>query len=238
MRNNYPSWRERYGLGAAYVQLTKTGDYYSWRKMETFINNIIVGKLWIDHNGRTTITNHRNKDYCELIVHAKTREVKWRHSKPRSQYDTISTLWGNTAYCVKLSSEDLSRYLNKIESVGLRKMSVCLCHYQESDAMITNISQSFPKAPRNLFTSLLKSSCSAANVAAQSRSHHPFTRTFCFLLEFDSVFSVSVLPFPFLVSLFSPIDPVYPLSNQLRDLESAVAANRSRSPLLTVFLSF
>jgi len=29
-------------------------------------------------------------------------------------------LWGNTAYCAKLSGEDLSRYSNKIESVGLR----------------------------------------------------------------------------------------------------------------------
>jgi len=31
-------------------------------------------------------------------------------------------LWGNAAYCLKLSvGEDLSRYLSKIESVGLRK---------------------------------------------------------------------------------------------------------------------
>jgi len=30
-------------------------------------------------------------------------------------------LWGNTAYCVRLSGEDLSHYSNKIESVGLRK---------------------------------------------------------------------------------------------------------------------
>jgi len=30
-------------------------------------------------------------------------------------------LWGKTAYCVKLSAEDLSRYLNEIVSVGLRK---------------------------------------------------------------------------------------------------------------------
>jgi len=34
---------------------------------------------------------------------------------------TSSMLWGNTAYCVKLNGEDLKRYLNKIESVGLRK---------------------------------------------------------------------------------------------------------------------
>jgi len=32
----------------------------------------------------------------------------------------IAMLWGNTAYCEKLSGEDLSRYSNKIESVGLR----------------------------------------------------------------------------------------------------------------------
>jgi len=33
-------------------------------------------------------------------------------------------LSGNTAYCVKLSGEEMSRYSNEIESVGLRK-----CHY-------------------------------------------------------------------------------------------------------------
>jgi len=34
---------------------------------------------------------------------------------------TISVLWGKTANCVKLSGENLSRYLNEIVSVGLRK---------------------------------------------------------------------------------------------------------------------
>ena len=51
--------------------------------------------------------------------------VKWRHSNLWSH--TISMLWGNTAYCVKLSGEDLSRYSNKTESVGLRKCPYC--HY-------------------------------------------------------------------------------------------------------------
>jgi len=43
---------------------------------------------------------------------------------------TISMLSGNTAYCVKLSGEDLSRYSNKIESVGLSNYvtdSLTLC---------------------------------------------------------------------------------------------------------------
>jgi len=38
-----------------------------------------------------------------------------------TNYNTTSMLRGNTAYSVQLSGEDLSRYSNKIESVGLRK---------------------------------------------------------------------------------------------------------------------
>jgi len=34
----------------------------------------------------------------------------------------ISMLWGNTTYSVKSSADDLLRYSNKIESVGLRKV--------------------------------------------------------------------------------------------------------------------
>jgi len=36
-------------------------------------------------------------------------------------HSAISMLQGNSAYCVKLSGEDMSRYSNKTESVGLRK---------------------------------------------------------------------------------------------------------------------
>jgi len=34
---------------------------------------------------------------------------------------TISVLWSNMAYCVKLSGEDLSHYSNEIESVDLKE---------------------------------------------------------------------------------------------------------------------
>jgi len=40
-------------------------------------------------------------------------------------YACVSMVWGNTAYCVKLSGEDLSCYSNKIKSAGLRK---CPCY--------------------------------------------------------------------------------------------------------------
>lgn len=38
-------------LGTAYVEFTKTGNRYSWRKVTTTVHNIIVGKLWVDHHG-------------------------------------------------------------------------------------------------------------------------------------------------------------------------------------------
>jgi len=46
----------------------------------------------------------------------------------------ISVLWGNTAYCVKFSTGDLSRYSNKIESVSLRKYPYC--HYFTKKVML------------------------------------------------------------------------------------------------------
>ena len=56
-------------------------------------------------------------------------------------------LWGNTAYCVKLIGEDLSRYSNKIESVGLGKYPYyryLIENVTSTDVRITNISQSLP----------------------------------------------------------------------------------------------
>jgi len=41
---------------------------------------------------------------------------------------------------VKLSSEDLSRYSNKIESVWFKKMSVLSLSFEETDVTITNSS--------------------------------------------------------------------------------------------------
>lgn len=38
-------------LGNAYVEFHKTGNRYGWRKVNTTVHNIIVGKLWVDHHG-------------------------------------------------------------------------------------------------------------------------------------------------------------------------------------------
>jgi len=52
-------------------------------------------------------------------------------------------MWrGNTAYCVKLSGEDLSRYSNKIESVGLKKCP----HYHYLSKKVMSQQQTFLRA--------------------------------------------------------------------------------------------
>lgn len=42
-------------LGGVYVSFNKTGNRYSWRKVTTTVNNIIVGKLWVDQHGEMEI---------------------------------------------------------------------------------------------------------------------------------------------------------------------------------------
>lgn len=38
-------------LGNAYVEFHSTGNRFGWRKVNTTVHNIIVGKLWVDHHG-------------------------------------------------------------------------------------------------------------------------------------------------------------------------------------------
>jgi len=44
-----------------------------------------------------------------------------------SQQFMNSMLWGNTSYFVKFGGEDLSRYSNKIKTVGARKRPYYHC---------------------------------------------------------------------------------------------------------------
>ncbi|CAH1759535.1 23081_t:CDS:10 [Entrophospora sp. SA101] len=46
-------------------------EHYSWKKVTTCVNNLIVGKPWIDHYGDMVITNHLTKDQCILTFKAR-----------------------------------------------------------------------------------------------------------------------------------------------------------------------
>ncbi|KAM8704724.1 hypothetical protein ACLKA7_009217 [Drosophila subpalustris] len=84
-------------LGLAYVSFRNSGNRYCWRKVTTTINNIIVGKLWVDQHGEMEIVdaNSPNGNKCILnyvpysyfgreaqrtvkgVVINRNKEVKW-----------------------------------------------------------------------------------------------------------------------------------------------------------------
>ncbi|RUS70779.1 hypothetical protein EGW08_021458 [Elysia chlorotica] len=53
-------------MGIAHLVFPKTGHHYTWRKVVTTVNNVIVGNLWVDNHGEMEITNHHNGDKCHL----------------------------------------------------------------------------------------------------------------------------------------------------------------------------
>ncbi|XP_057295894.1 oxysterol-binding protein 1-like isoform X2 [Hydractinia symbiolongicarpus] len=57
-------------LGTAHCKFAKSGNHYTWKKVTTSVNNIIVGKLWIDQSGEMDIRNHTTGEKCHLKYHA------------------------------------------------------------------------------------------------------------------------------------------------------------------------
>ncbi|XP_062122485.1 LOW QUALITY PROTEIN: oxysterol-binding protein 1-like [Drosophila sulfurigaster albostrigata] len=55
-------------LGTASVSFPKTGTRYSWRKVTTTINNIIVGKLWVDQEGEMEIVDANSPQGSKCIL--------------------------------------------------------------------------------------------------------------------------------------------------------------------------
>lgn len=53
-------------LGYSHLLFKNTGNHFTWRKVTTLVNNIIVGKLWIDNVGEMDIINNTTKDVCKL----------------------------------------------------------------------------------------------------------------------------------------------------------------------------
>jgi len=70
--------------GIAHLLFPSSGNHYTWRKVTTTVNNIIVGRLWVDNHGEMDIKNHTTGDNCHLKFYAYSyfsREVprKVRH---------------------------------------------------------------------------------------------------------------------------------------------------------------
>jgi len=67
---------------------------------------------------RYRLTNHNQ---ATSKVFSCSLYIGWSDVTVIYGHDTISMLWGMMSYWAKITGEILSRYLNKIESVGMRK---------------------------------------------------------------------------------------------------------------------
>uniref|UniRef100_A0A3P8NKF5 Oxysterol-binding protein n=1 Tax=Astatotilapia calliptera TaxID=8154 RepID=A0A3P8NKF5_ASTCA len=53
-------------LGTIHAVFEKSNNHYTWKKVNTTVHNIIVGKLWIDQSGEIDVVNHTTGDRCHL----------------------------------------------------------------------------------------------------------------------------------------------------------------------------
>lgn len=53
-------------LGSIHCTFHQSGNHYTWKKVTTTVQNIIVGKLWIDQSGEVDIVNKNTGDKCHL----------------------------------------------------------------------------------------------------------------------------------------------------------------------------
>lgn len=53
-------------LGHCHLVFPGSGHHYTWKKVTTCVQNMIIGKLWIDNVGEMDIVNHKTGDRCHI----------------------------------------------------------------------------------------------------------------------------------------------------------------------------
>ncbi len=69
-------------------------ESYTWRKVKTTVNNIVVGKLWIDHYGEMKISCHQTGVTCILDFKA----TGWRTVEPKRIEGKVMDSNGNVTH--------------------------------------------------------------------------------------------------------------------------------------------
>lgn len=69
-------------------------EHYSWKKVKTAVNNIVVGKLWIDHYGEMKVLCHQTGVACTLTFKA----TGWRTVEPKRIEGSVTDGGGAAVY--------------------------------------------------------------------------------------------------------------------------------------------
>lgn len=84
--------------GSSHIQFNNSSNHYTWNKVTTTVHNIIVGKLWIDQSGTSTITNHFTGDKCILKFSAYSYLSS---EQPRKVVGNVMDKNGNVKFCIQ-----------------------------------------------------------------------------------------------------------------------------------------
>jgi len=60
---------EIFAVGDTHVYINKTGEHYSWRQPNSYVHNLFVGGMWLEHWGEIEITSDMHADKCYLKYH-------------------------------------------------------------------------------------------------------------------------------------------------------------------------
>ena len=52
--------------GQVHLHFNKSGNHYTWSKTKTYVNGILLGKIWISNEGDIDIINHKTKETCQI----------------------------------------------------------------------------------------------------------------------------------------------------------------------------
>jgi oxysterol-binding protein 1 len=102
---------EIFPQGVCHVILKGTNEHFTWKKVTTCVNNLIVGKLWIDHYGDMVVTNHSTGETCTLTFKA----AGWRG---KSQYEIEGKVQAKDGSAFELSGHWNDMLLSKNASTG------------------------------------------------------------------------------------------------------------------------
>lgn len=83
--------------GYNHVILKRTGEHFTYQKVNTIVNNIIVGRMSMEHYGKMKLVNHSTNEICELDF----KQSGWRRSSDLNRVEGIS-FDSNGKACYKL----------------------------------------------------------------------------------------------------------------------------------------
>lgn len=158
-------------LGTMHLKFHATGNHYTWKKVTTTVNNIIVGKLWVDQSGECEVRNHKTGDVCKHKYHAYSyfsREVGRRVT------GTIEDKHGKEHYQIFGTWDKFMEY-SKVELVDSSKGKSAS---KTPAKAVWNVNQLPPNADKIYFFSKLATSLNQpdADVAPTDSRNRPDQR--------------------------------------------------------------